>query len=103
MKIQVNTNNHIEGSERLSEFVRTQVENSLKNFSGKVTTVEVHLGDENSSKEGPYDKRCMIEARVAKLQPIAVTENADTIEQAVAGAAGKIKRAIENSMGKLKH
>lgn len=102
MKIQVNTSNHIEGSERLIEFVRSQVENALKNFSEKVTTVEVHLDDENSAKEGPADKKCLIEARVAKLQPIAVTENADTLEQAIAGAAGKIKRAIENSLGKLR-
>lgn len=101
MKIQVNTSNHIEGSERLHEFVRTQVENALKNFSDKVTTVEVHLDDENSSKEGPADKKCLIEARIAKLQPIAVTENADTLEQAIAGAAGKIKRAVEKSFGKL--
>lgn len=102
MNIQVNSNNQIEGSERLSEFVRSHIENALKNFSDKVTTVEVHLGDENSSKEGPADKRCMIEARVAKLQPIAVSDNADTLEQAITGAAGKIKRAIEHAIGKIR-
>ena len=102
MKIQVNTSNQIDGSERLNEFVRTQVENALRNFSEKVTTVEVHLDDENSSKEGPDDKRCTIEARIAKLQPIAASDNADTLEKAIAGAAGKIKRAVENSLGKLR-
>jgi hypothetical protein len=101
MNIQVNTDKNITGTETLVGFVRDQIQNSLSNFNDKITRVEVHLGDENSHKEGSRDKRCMIEARLERLQPIAVTEQADTIEQAVAGAAGKIKRAIQNSIGKL--
>ena len=100
MKIQINTDNHIVASESLFGFVRERVEKSLSHFSDRVTTVEVHLGDENSDKEGARDKRCMVEARLANLEPIAVTEQADTIEQAIAGAAGKVKRAVENSIGR---
>lgn len=101
MKIQINTDKHISPSEQLFIFVRSKVEGALGHFSGRVTTVEVHLADENSDKEGAADKRCTVEVRVAKLKPIAVTEQADTIEQAITGATGKVKRAIENSLGKL--
>jgi hypothetical protein len=43
----------------------------------------------------------MIEARPAGLKPIAVIHHSDTIEKAVSGATDKIKRALENTFGKL--
>ena len=101
MNIQINTDKNISASDGLFAFVKDKVSSSLSHYGDRITTVEVHLGDENSDKEGARDKRCMVEARVANLQPIAVTEQADTIEQAIAGAANKIKRAVGNSLGKL--
>jgi hypothetical protein len=44
----------------------------------KVTRLEVHLADENSDKFGINDKRCLIEARPVNMQPVAVTNHADT-------------------------
>jgi hypothetical protein len=42
----------------------------------------VHLADENSDKFGINDKRCLIEARPVNMQPVAVTNHADTTEKA---------------------
>jgi hypothetical protein len=47
----------------------------------------VHLGDENGAKSRPDDKRCMMEVRVQRRQPIAVTRHAATLDDAVDGAA----------------
>ena len=103
MLIQFNTDNNINGSERLNEYFETTISEALSRFSSQITRIEVHLKDENSNKEGLNDKRCMLEARVEGLQPIAVSSNADTIEQAVKGALGKLKSAIDTAVGKLKN
>jgi hypothetical protein len=101
MKIQFNTDKNIEGHERLETFFTGELEKDLARFEDKITRIEVHLGDENSGdKGGVDDKRCMIEARPAKLQPIAVSAHADTIEKAFFLAAEKIKKTLTTTFEK---
>lgn len=102
MLIEFNTDNHIEGKERMETFFSDQLKSALKRFEEKITRLEVHLGDENSDKFAVDDKRCMIEARVAGINPIAVTHHADTIEKAIAGATDKIKRVLETTFDKMR-
>jgi hypothetical protein len=45
----------------------------------------VHLGDENGHKRGGNDKRCMMDARLDGRPPIAVTQQAPPLDQAVDG------------------
>ncbi|RMQ50682.1 putative Ribosomal subunit interface protein [Pseudomonas cichorii] len=102
MQIQVNSDNHIESSIRLEEWVRTTIESTLERYDEYVTRVEVHLSDENGDKPGPHDIRCQIEARPKGHQPISVTQKADTVDQAVDGAAVKLDHALEHLLGKLR-
>ena len=44
----------------------------------------------------------MMEARLEGRQPIAVTHQAATVEQAIDGAADKLKRSIESTLGRLR-
>lgn len=74
----------------------------MKRFGDQITRVEVHLSDENSDKKsGKKDKRCLIEARLAGLQPLAVSHEAATMEHAVDGAVDKLMRSIDTTLGKL--
>jgi len=102
MKIQVNTDVHIEGNEALAARVSSTVEQALKRFGDDVTRIEVHLGDENGRKSGQQDHRCMLEARLEGRQPVAVTEYAATLEQAVHGAAQKLARMLDSTLGRLR-
>jgi hypothetical protein len=63
--------------------------------------VEVHPGDENAEKSGGADKRCLIEVRLANRQPWAVSDRAATIDQAFNGAAKKLTRFLESTLGRL--
>lgn len=102
MQIQINSDSNIQASEQLADEIRSVVVSALDNFSHEVTRVEVHLSDESSAhKSGQDDKRCMIEARLAGRQPTAVTHQAATIEQAVEGAAGKLTRSLQHTLGRL--
>lgn len=102
MEIQVNTGSQTPGSAGHNEYVDHLIRDSLHRFANRITRVEVHLTDENSAtKSGGDDKRCQIEVRMAGLQPISVTDHADSHELAIDGAAGKMLRLIESTLGKL--
>ncbi|MFV8368086.1 HPF/RaiA family ribosome-associated protein [Flavobacterium sp. LB2R40] len=102
MTVQINTDNNVEGNARLKAYIAEELETALARFEDKVTRLEVHLGDENSDKTGVNDKRCLIEARPINMQPVAVTNHADTTEKAFQGALDKIKKVLDTAFEKQK-
>ncbi|MEP7380675.1 MAG: HPF/RaiA family ribosome-associated protein [Gemmatimonadota bacterium] len=104
MLIQINTDRNVEGDSALTQWVEAAVGDGLVRFSSHITRVEVHLSDENSDKKsGAKDKRCLLEARLAGLQPIAVSHNTATLEQAVDGAVDRLVRALDSTLGRLEN
>jgi ribosome-associated translation inhibitor RaiA len=102
MQVQVRTDNHIAGDQRLETYVQSVVEGTLERFARQITRVEVHLGDQNGPKSGQDDMRCMMEARLAGRQPVAVTEQAASLDEAIDGAANKLARMLESTLGQLR-
>ena len=102
MIVQINTDNNVEGNARLKAYIAEEVVTALSRFEDKITRLEVHLGDENSDKSGVNDKRCLIEARPNNMQPVAVTNHADTTEKAFQGALDKIKKVLDTAFEKQK-
>ena len=100
MLIQFNTDRNIEGHQRLEAYVNEVVAGELANYSDNITRVEVHLSDDNGSKGGQNDKRCVLEARLENRQPIAVTSQANTIEQALNDALEKLVSVLKTIDGK---
>ena len=103
MLVQVNTDNHIEGTEALSSQVEAVVEGALGRFGEQITRVEVHLRDVNGHKGGDHDKHCLMEARIAGHQPISVSHDAGNLDEAIDAAAGKLERALDHLFDKLGH
>jgi ribosome-associated translation inhibitor RaiA len=99
VQIQINTGRHIEADDNLTAEVEGAVQDALGRFSDRITRVEVHLSDVNADKGG-RDSRCVIEARVAGMSPVAVDEQAHTTREAVRGAAGKLVRALDTRLGR---
>lgn len=100
MQILINTDHNIHGHAPLLAHVTGVVEHALLRFSAHITRVEVHLSDENGPKVGVHDQCCMIVARLRGRQPIAVTNEAATLDQAVDGAADKLVRLIDHLLGR---
>ena len=75
MQIQVNTDDNVKGNDELTRHVEAEIGAALSRFSDQLTRVEAHLSDENAGKSGGADKRCMLEARPAGKQPVAVTQS----------------------------
>ena len=100
MQIQINTDHHIEGHEALTAWAAGEVKSALSRHSGHITRVEVHLSEENGHKGGQSNKRCVMEARHEGRPPMAVTHHAQSLHQAVTGAADKLNRMIESTLGR---
>lgn len=101
MQININTDTTIERHSGLDDHVNSVVEAALHRFAEQISRVEVHLSDNNSQKSADGDNRCLMEARITGYQPIAVSSHAATLHQAIAGAAEKLKRAIDSALGRL--
>ena len=102
MQVQINTDHNVEGHEALAAHVSGVVKSALGSVSDHITRVEVHLTDESAHKSTQNDKRCVMEARLQGRQPIAVTHHAATLHQAVDGAADKLTRLVESTVGRMR-
>ena len=99
MQIQINSDHHITGSPELAGHVQALVRDTLDRYSDRITRVEVHLNDINGVKGGA-DKRCLMEARLGGLGPVAVNHEAENLDLAINGAMEKLERALEHKLGK---
>lgn len=101
MLVNVNTDKNIRGSEELRAEVTATLEESLRKYGDRVTRVEVSLTDENSDKkDADDDLRCTMEARLAGMQPVAVSCDASSIDVAVDGAVEKLISLLDSRIGK---
>jgi hypothetical protein len=100
MQIQVNHDNHVRLGEEVSSRWAAIIEDALTQYADRITRVEMHLGDVNGGKHGNADKRCMLEARIAGLAPVAVTHQAESLQLAFDGALEKLGHALGHTFGK---
>ncbi|HEY8370806.1 MAG TPA: HPF/RaiA family ribosome-associated protein [Thermodesulfobacteriota bacterium] len=100
MHVQVNTDGRIRGGESLAREVEVMMREAFARFADRITRLEVHLSDVNALKSGE-DKRCVLEARLAGLDPVAASDQAETMRQAIDGATRKLERALDSTLGRL--
>ncbi len=103
MKIQLNTDKYIEGTEEVESFVSEKINNGLKHFIENITRIEVHLSDQNGEKGGNDDIQCKIEARLEGIQPVIVISKNGSKEKAIGDAIDKMKAKLGSVMGKIKN
>ncbi len=102
MQIQVNSNRSIDTGELFERWANAELNGSLGRFKDDITRIEVHMSDENGEKISPDHTRCMMEARLANREPIAVNHHAANQDEAFRGASDKLKRVLEHTLGKLR-
>ena len=100
MLIEVRTDGNIKGSEQSSDEVRAVVHAALERFGDRIRRVNVHLSDAVSHKTGHADKCCMMEAHRDGREPIVVTHQENSMEQAILGAIHNLKKSVVSAIGK---
>jgi ribosome-associated translation inhibitor RaiA len=102
MLIQIKTDNHIEGNEKLQTWVSREVAAALERFTPQLTRAEVYFSDLNSHKTAEGDKQCTLEVHLARLDPIAVTKTADELDIALDAALNAITQTLDSRLEKTK-
>jgi hypothetical protein len=100
MQVQVSTDKNIDGREALERWAETELAEKLAHFRADITRIEVHLSE--NSKKGEEDRQCVMEARMAAHQPIAVSHHAPGVDEAFRGALAKLKHALDSTTGRDK-
>ena len=101
MQILIYADHHIKGGDTATATVESIVHAAVDRFASRVTRIEVHLSDTNGPKHGEREKRCVMEARVGGLRPLAAAQEAPNMLAAVEGAAEKLKRLLEHTIERL--
>lgn len=102
MTIQLNTDKNLTIHQEYEGKINGMITDAIGRFGDLVNRIDVHLSDENGSKDGLDDKRCVLEAKITGKEPIAVTNTGDNYDLAIAGALNKLKSKLETVAGKLK-
>lgn len=100
MKIQINTDSHVQHDASVVRHVEQALESALGRFGAQLTRIEVHLSDENGQRGGGNDRVCTLEARPAGRPPVAVSDKADSIAVAISGAARKLQHLLDGALAK---
>ena len=100
MQVQVNTSNGIDNKEALERWAEAEIRQALARHGDDITRVEVHLAAGSPDKGGASDKRCVLEARLARHTPVAVTQHAPGTDEAFRGALEKLRHLLENRLGR---
>ncbi len=99
MQVIVSADHSITASEGLAGRITSEVTGAFDRWARRITRVEVHLSDVAS--HGKTDMRCVMEAHVGGLKPVAVHDEAGEISVAVKGSIEKLIRALEHALGRL--
>lgn len=102
MHIQINSDNIIKLGDDSAAAIEHRVRDRLSRFSDRLTRVELHFSDINGRENRVGDdQRCMIEARPANRDPVAVSDEAATLDAALAGSLSKLITALEREFGRI--
>jgi ribosome-associated translation inhibitor RaiA len=100
MQIQVHTDKNVNVSDGVVRRIEAELGSALSRFSDQITRVDVHLGNESAGRSGGTVTRCMLEARPAGQQPVAVTHHATSLGEACSGAVHKLETLLQSKFGR---
>ena len=100
MQIQIRHDENLRGDK--NGWIAATVRDALERYGEQITTVEVHLADEDGQKNSDGAIRCSLEVRAAGFKPIAATAHANDVGMALEAALGKIERHLESQLGRVR-
>ena len=101
MIIQFNADHSLTATEKFRTKMTATINDKMHRFSQSIKRLDVHFADENGSKSGVDDKRCLLEAHIDGRPAVVAKNHAGTYELALEGAADKLNAAIHSILGKL--
>jgi ribosome-associated translation inhibitor RaiA len=100
MQVQIRHDENVQGDK--NGWIASTVQGALDRYGDQITTVEVHLADEDGPKNSDGAIRATIEVRAAGFPPMAATSHGDEVGVALDGALDKIVRMLDDKLGRVR-
>jgi ribosome-associated translation inhibitor RaiA len=101
MQVQIRHDENVQGDK--NGWIETTVTGALERYATEITTVEVHLADEDgAAKHSDGAIRATLEVRVAGFPPIAATSHGNDVGVALETALAKIDRMLDDKLGRVR-
>lgn len=101
VQVHVHHDTHILLDGELIARIEASARDDLARFDDHVTRVEVHLTDQSGGKRTGRDVRCVMTADATGLSPVVVTETAETVAEAIAGATETLQAALGKTFERI--
>jgi hypothetical protein len=102
MTIQINSDKNLTIHAEYHIQIEEQLKSTLARFDEHISSIQVHLSDENGSKDGQNDKKCVLEAHLNGRPAVIASTFGETYDLALTGALAKLKSALTTIDGKIK-
>lgn len=102
MNVQVNHNSSVRLSQESIGIISTEMKDRFGRFGDTITRIDVFFSDENGSKKGFEDKRCVMEAHVAHMAPEIVKADSINLFGAFEDASDKLLESMNAIMGRIR-
>jgi ribosome-associated translation inhibitor RaiA len=101
MQILLHSDPNTDGSHLMAAHLDAVVKDALGRFGERITRVEAHLSNVISdAKPGVADIHCTLMAKLLRLEPVVVKDQAGNAHQAIDGALRKLIRAVATAIEK---
>lgn len=100
MQIQIRHDENVRGDK--NDWIAGTVTGALERYGEQITTVEVHLADEDGPKNSDGAIRATVEVRPAGFNPLAATHHGDDVAVALDGALEKVLRMLDDKLGRVR-
>ena len=100
MQVQIRHDENVQGDK--NGWIETTVRGALERYGDQITTVEVHLADEDGPKNSDGAIRATLEVRVGGFPPIAATSHGDDVGVSLEAALDKILRMLDDKLGRVR-
>ena len=101
MEVLVNTDSNIDCDAEEVSRIKAGVTSAFGRFDHSLTRIEVHLRDESAGRGTGDDIRCLLEARPARQDPVTVSHQASTLDEALGGATDKLESLLTHKFDRL--
>lgn len=99
MQIDIHTDETLAHSPALNSRVEQRFAAALAPYAGRLGGVKVHLTDVGADRATGNDMTCVVHVSLDGQAPLAATDHASTIEEAVGGAAHQLERLLASRTG----
>jgi hypothetical protein len=101
MQVLLHCDNHVKGGHLMAEHLQTVVTGALGRFGERIKRVEAHVSEvEGRARNSADSLHCRLEARLADMEAVVVSEHGASAHQAIEGGVRKLKRAVGAAIGK---